>query len=102
MELKWASTKIWMDWIMSPVVGNETFLTSSLGPTKLLHHQPAFSEKMLPLDLSTVVSSAIAAAESSLSVILVLFYGFICSKVDFLSEDGERVSFSLHQTRVPS
>lgn len=45
---------------------------------------------MFSLDLGTLVNSAVAAAESSLSVILVLFYGYICSKYDFLSETGER------------
>ena len=46
---------------------------------------------MFSLDLATIVNSAIAAAESSVSVILVLFYGYICSKTEFLSETGERV-----------
>lgn len=54
--------------------------------------------KMVSLDLSTVLNSAIAAAESSVSVILVLFYGYICSKVDFLSETGERVCEGLYNT----
>lgn len=45
---------------------------------------------MFSLDLGTLINSAIAAGESSLSVILVLFYGYACSKYDFLSETGER------------
>lgn len=43
-------------------------------------------------DLSTVVVSAIAAAESSVSVILVLFYGFASNKIGLLSDSGERVN----------
>lgn len=44
----------------------------------------------LHLDLQTVISSAIAAGESSISVILVLFYGYISNKTGLLSDNGEK------------
>lgn len=46
----------------------------------------------IAIDFQTVISSAIAAAESSVSVILVLFYGYISNKTGLLTNNGERVS----------
>lgn len=46
---------------------------------------------MINLDLDTIVRSAIAATESSISVILVLLYGYLANKSGMLSESGEKV-----------
>lgn len=46
----------------------------------------------ITIDPQTLISSAVAAAESSVSVILVLFYGYISNKTGLLTDNGERVS----------
>lgn len=45
----------------------------------------------LHLDLQTIINSAIAAGESSISVILVLLYGYLSNKTGLLTNFGEQV-----------
>lgn len=47
----------------------------------------------LHLDLQTIINSAIAAGESSISVILVLLYGYLSNKTGLLTNFGEQVCY---------
>lgn len=58
---------------------------------KLYPFTSVYSSTMINLDLDTIVRSAIAATESSISVILVLLYGYLANKSGMLSESGEKV-----------